>query len=186
MMGAPNRIDTRAGRRYSTMMREFICAAAALVTLGCMPVRAQDAGGAEAFVRQIYARYAASQTFSPFADLPSVRAIATPGLAQLVQRDRQASAATGDEGGLDADPVCGCQDADGLRLTGVAVAVSGAGRATATATLQFGADRVVRRILLQAVGAEWRIDDITDGNGRGSVRAALARSTAEAQSRRRR
>ncbi len=166
-------------------MRTMAYAACALVMLGSGPVQAQDAGSAEAFIRQLYARYATDQAFSPFADLPTVRAIATPELAQLVLRDQAASAAAHDEGGLEADPVCGCQDSGGMRVNGVAVAAAAAGQATATATLQFGPDRVIRRFSLRAIGTEWRIDDITDGNGRNGVRAALTRSLAEMQRRHR-
>ena len=152
------------------------CAAAASVLLGGWAARAQDAGRAEAFIRQLYARYTTKQEFSPFADVLTVRAIATPGLAQLVHRDQVLSTAAHDEGGLDADPVCGCQDPGGMRLDSVAVAPGAAGQATATAILQFGSDRVTRRFLLQAVGGEWRIDDITDGTGQNGVRAALNQS----------
>ena len=158
-------------------MRPSIYAIAILITLGgALPVQAQDAGSAEAFIRQLYTRYANDPQVSPFADVRSVRGIATPGLAQLVQRG---------QGGLEADPVCGCQDAEGLKLNDVAVAVLAAGQATATANLQFGPDRVARRFSLRAVGTEWRIDDITSGNGRNSLRAALSKPVADLQRQRR-
>ena len=160
-------------------MRRLTCTVAAIIAFGCPPARAQDAGGAAAFIRQLYAHYVADPNFSPFADLATVRTIATPGLARLVQRNRDATGHR--EAGLDADQVCGCQDAEGLRLAGVAVTAGTAGQATATATLQVGSDRVVRRFLLRLVGAEWRIDDITNASGRDGVRAALTQSIAVVQ-----
>ncbi len=138
------------------------------------PAAAQDAASAEAFLRGLYARYAAKPDFSPFADPATVTAIATPSLAALVKRDLAASAAAHDVGKLDFDPVCGCQDSDGMQVAAVAARVDAPGRATGTVTLRFGTQRVTRVMLLQAVGDAWRIDDIRDGAGGGDLRRILS------------
>lgn len=85
---------------------------------------------------------------------------------------------------MDFDPVSGSQDPDGLRLADVKFAPDASGRAVATFDLRFGKEQVTRRLLLVAVKGEWRIDDITDGQGHDGVREILTRAAAPAPTRR--
>ncbi len=78
-----------------------------------------------------------------------------------MQKDRN-STPRGYVGKLDFDPICNCQDANGLQLAGLAVTNVDATHASALATLKFPSEplpRIVQFFLLRtAVG--WRIDDI--------------------------
>ena len=151
-----------------------------LLTLLIAPphANAQDAKGAETFVRAIYGRYHTEKEFSPFAHQGTVDALATPALAALFKRDQQTSHAAQDESELDSDPVSGSQDPEGLKLVDLKVQTPAPGQAQATATLQISGEQVVRRFSLLAVKGAWRIDDITDGKGQDSLRETLKHSIA--------
>ena len=84
------------------------------------------------------------------------------GLIALMRKDRH-STPPGDVGGnLDFDPICNCQDSEGLQLKALAVANADATHASALATLTFPSEpkpRTVEFFLLRTT-AGWRIDDI--------------------------
>ena len=80
----------------------------------------------------------------------------------MIRRD-QARTPRGDIPALDGDPICDCQDFDGLHLTGLSVDIIDAIHASALAALKFpgeAAPRVVRLTSLAAL-QDWRIDDIS-------------------------
>ena len=149
------------------------------VLAGAPCVGAQDAKAAETFVRQLYARYHTQKNFAPFADAATVQTLATPALAALVKREQTLSQAARDASELDADPVCGCQDDDGLQLTGVQIELTKPGRALATVHLQFaGKEHTTRRLFLVPVDGQWHIDNIKGAPGEDDVRKVLADSIA--------
>ncbi|MFT4254991.1 MAG: hypothetical protein QM608_21215 [Caulobacter sp.] len=123
----------------------------------------------ETFVRQAFA--AAGE---PAADQRAYLALFAPELRGLIQQDRR----DGEVGALDYEPICHCQDDDGLVLG--ALTVSGDARApvveaeivvpTAPPTI----DRVVYS--LAWVDGRWRIADIRVA-GRPSLKAWLARAS---------
>jgi hypothetical protein len=82
----------------------------------------------------------------------------TPSLAALVEKDRKA--APGEIGKLDFDPICDCQDSDGLRFQVTHLTRSGS-RAVASVSLHFN-DKTVRNVRLSLLreSDRWSIDDI--------------------------
>jgi hypothetical protein len=122
--------------------------------------RAQGAASAEDFVRSVYKRYETTPDFSPLA--PKVAPhLFSPGLLQLILRDER-STPKGYEGKLDYDPVCACQDADGLHIAQDQVILSTVGKATARMTLRFRRSTDSREVRLHLIWLPqgWRIDDI--------------------------
>jgi hypothetical protein len=124
-----------------------------------------DAASADAFVRGVYARYAAEREFLPFFDPGTTRQIATPSLAALAKQDKDLVEHTRNPSLLDFDPVCVCQDPEGLRVIGVEVKPNRDGSALAIATIHFSDSRSYIRLLLKPVHGEWRIDDIQTEEG---------------------
>ncbi len=171
--------------RMKLLVRGCLVGMAAFL-LGALPARAQDAKAAETFVTALYARYRTQPDFSPFVDVRATRAIATPSLTDLVGREQAASRAAHEESKLDYDPLSGSQDSEGLQLADLRVELTKPGQAVATATLRFGQDRQTRRLLLAAVGSEWRIDDITDAKGGEGLRETLNHALASHRSAHRR
>lgn len=107
---------------------------------------------AEAFVRGLYQRYRGTGPDYLGKDAPSVF---DKSLVALFQRDR--AAAKGEAGLMDWDPICDCQDPEGL--TGVQVAVRPSGD-EATARFAFGSRAVTIEYKLVHTAAGWRIADI--------------------------
>ena len=98
-------------------MRIMLVAAALMALAGC--ARAEEGGaaqegseGAEAFVRSVYASY---RDDAPWPiDEARLDEVFTPRMAALIRRDR---ALAGDDlPYLDADPICGCQDFEDIRV----------------------------------------------------------------------
>jgi hypothetical protein len=116
---------------------------------------AQDVIGARTFVAQIYIKAMNNPRFG-FASLK----LLTPDLYNLVQRGTQG----GKTGGLDYDPICQCQDKDGLSAQ--ILSVTGTkNKAIAQVLLRFDADRIappkrLTFVLTRAPLAGWKIADI--------------------------
>lgn len=116
---------------------------------------AADMIGARTFVAQIYLKATNDKHFN----LVSQRLLA-PDLYGLVQRD----SAGGRIGGLEYDPICQCQDNDGLSAQILSVAVSG-DRALARVLLRFDGShppppRRLTLLLVRTPLAGWKIADI--------------------------
>jgi hypothetical protein len=122
---------------------------------------AQTGAQAEGFVRKIYAGYhrSASSREPDYLgkDAPLVF---SPSLLALIRKDRRK--AKGEIGTLDFDPICACQDADGLALSGVTIRSDKYGRAVANVSLQYR-QPAIKRLELELLWtpAGWRIDDIS-------------------------
>jgi hypothetical protein len=125
----------------------FVCAFLLLTPTS----HAEDVPPARSFVENLYTLESRSQ----FADF---KVFLTPSLAALVERDRKS--AHGEVGKLDFDPICDCQDADGLTFQVVHLDQSGL-RSVAIVSLHFS-DKAARTVRLSLLGAsnEWRVDDI--------------------------
>jgi hypothetical protein len=134
------------------MWRSILFAA----VLAPLPVQAQSLDSARAFTQALYAAYGtrdpehlgrdAERTFSP-------------ALLALIRRDRD-TAPPGEVGILDGDPICDCQDFEGIKLMSLTLAEKGPGKARADVTLRFPDE--TRSLSLDLVAAEgaWRVDDV--------------------------
>ncbi len=145
------------------MRRALLLALAAGLTLFAHnPVPAQSSAAPEAFVRSTYNRYDAKSAASPDflgRDGPSVF---TPALLRLIRSDERHTP-RGDVGKLDGDPICDCQDPDGLEVASVQIDRQQQNTATAKVDLHFPSESRLRHIRLRLIllPQGWRIDDIS-------------------------
>ncbi len=132
---------------------------AAGMLCGCVgfPARAQDAASAEQFLRQLYADEAKSDP-APNPDL-----IYDPQLLTLIQKDR-AMMQKFEKGLLRVDPICACQDPDGLQVLKITAWPNGPNKVDATVSFIIGNDRSVVGYQLVNMDGQWRIHDILGGN----------------------
>ena len=116
---------------------------------------AQSLESAQGFVAGLYHAYERSQP-----DYLGRRAggVFSPRLLGLIRRDERN--AHGEVGALDGDPICDCQDPDGVRLTALTVTPAGPGRATARVRLRFPDGPRAMTLDLTAVAGQWRVDDV--------------------------
>lgn len=159
-------MDAIAGDGQLTMLAALALAAAAPQP---QPPRA--------FVVQLYAHYR-DEKFSPFDHLDTIFA---PPLARAIRLD-QKLAGSGYEGALDADPICDCQDPDGLRADiGQPLPSRHRDRAIIPVMLRFSGQPHAIRHSLKLIWTSngWRIAD-TDINGGKSLLAFLNKANAEA------
>ena len=130
----------------------------ALALIALAPAaKAQSLDDARGFVAGLYRAYGRA----PEPDYlgPRARNVFSPRLLGLIRRD--ARNAHGEVGALDGDPICDCQDPDGIRLVGLDVAHAGASRATARVRVRFaGSRREAMTLDLVSVGGRWRVDDV--------------------------
>ncbi len=146
------------------------------MALGAGPaVASPDAAGATRFVRQLYARYGA-ESFCPMC-LAGAGRIFDPSLVALLRENENLTPA-GEMGAIDADPICRCQDSEGLRASVTSVTLNGPTSATALVLVRFGgaATANVKSVSLSlvVVGSQWRIHDV--GGGEDSFRKMLIAS----------
>ena len=136
-------------------------------------LHAQTVDQARSFVQHLYSGYTSS--YHPTVNHSS--STFTPGLVTLLQRDSQHTP-PGETGSLDFDPICACQDPDGLKLTDLSIKEDSPQQATAFVTLQFGAssDRTSLQLNLLGTPSSWRIDDIASPEC-PSLRGLLAPAT---------
>ncbi len=133
------------------------CLLSLAITAMPLLAEAQDLSAAHAFVAALYDRYGHGDPEYLGRDGPSVF---DPSLLRLIRRD-QTRAGPGYVGALDWDPICGCQDADGLKLVGVNTLSAGPTKAQATAKLSFpSGGPIAIRLDLIRVGGAWRVSDI--------------------------
>jgi hypothetical protein len=123
----------------------------------------------KAFLERVYASYN-DRNFSPFEH--SERYFA-PKLKAAIEEDSRL--AHGEVGYLDGDPICQCQDSDGLRAAIKNVAPRGRDKATASVVLDFPDSTLTRiRISLVRTPVGWRIADIAAPDEPSLLRALEA------------
>jgi hypothetical protein len=138
----------------------------AAAILQAAPCPAQDADSAKAFIASVYRHYEHEgigiDAFSPHGNL-----YFHSSLIALMLEDQKA--ASPDVGAIDGDPVCACQEWDGIWDLKIDVHVDAPDRATAAVSFALSApqDRPkdsLRKMVftLAAENGEWRIYDILD------------------------
>ncbi len=134
-----------------------------MLPLACLlawaaPDPAHSQAPAEQFVRGIYAAYASPD--APGSLDPRMAAqIFSPTLLNLIQRDKKVH--SGEMGKLDDDPLCGCQDSDGLELSGLRIAPLSNGMLRASISLRFASTTNRLQLFLAKTPAGWRVDDVS-------------------------
>jgi hypothetical protein len=135
----------------------------ACALLAAFAAHAADLAGARAFLVRLYAHYPLKEgaAFEPTGR--SAPSVFDPALVALFREDVRLTP-PGDVGAIDSDPICDCQDDDGMSVRIEPVRATGAGRATARVDLRFGEASPPETsrldIDLIAVGDGWRIHDI--------------------------
>jgi hypothetical protein len=124
--------------------------------LAAPPAQAAPPETPRAFTQRLYQAYGHGEP-----DVLGARApvIFAPRLLALIRHD-QASTPAGDVGTLDWDPVCDCQDDDGMRVARLDIQDRGAGRAVARVRLRFAAETTAVKLDLVSGPDGWRIADI--------------------------
>lgn len=128
---------------------------------------------AEAFVRGIYAGYAAAEVLDAPPPEQGQPPIWSRRMAALMDRD---IALAGDDlPFLDADPICNCQDWEGIAVRSVRTRAMGRGRTEAVVRFVNGGEAQTGRFVLIREDDGWRIDDMLNPPYRG-LAARLAES----------
>ena len=116
---------------------------------------AAPAESPSAFVERLYAGYR-DPDYDPLARPDQVFA---PAIVAAIGEDRRLS--SDEVGYMDADPLCQCQDAAGLRAAIDDVRLSGRGAAAVRVRLSLeGSDRRDLRLRLVRTARGWRVSDI--------------------------
>jgi hypothetical protein len=159
----------------------FSIAALILPLIWITPSCAEDNDSARSFLESVYRQYGKD---GPGIDLtgPKAGQFFHSTLIALVRAD-QAMAGPDTVGALDGDPVCSCQDWDGVRDLKIGILVQSNLRAKAEVSfalgeVETGIDRDLRtlEITLTRENGKWRIYDILDESDPKSpiaLRAAL-------------
>jgi hypothetical protein len=90
------------------------------MSLGMARQPTQGKNGARSFTQAIYARYSRVQAAGPDFLRQDGRNVFSPTLFRLIKSDVEATP-QGFAGRLDFDPICSCQDPDGLRVETITV-----------------------------------------------------------------
>jgi hypothetical protein len=157
-----------AVRVFSTLLvAAWIVSAAMSTRLAC----AQDADGAKRFVESLYRQY---DHHGPGVDFSGAkgRNVFDASLNALMDADAKA-VGPNEVGVLDGDPICGCQDWEGIWDLQIALQMLGESRAKAAVsfalfapktTSKARADRDLRSLemTLKRESSGWRIDNIVD------------------------
>lgn len=128
---------------------------------------AQDATSAKAFLASIYRHYESGGDGIDIGDQRANQYFAHSLLA-LVRADARA-AGPGNVGAIDADPVCACQDWDGIWQLNIDVKMKPPGKAEADVSFSLSSPQshttsASRRLHIKLISEHggWRIDDIID------------------------
>ena len=136
-------------------------------TLSAIPACGQDAEAARHFVESVYAHYANHGRGIDFTG-PKARGVFDSSLIALLHTDQKA-VGPNEVGVLDGDPICSCQDWDGIWDSKITVEMERDGRAKAAVSFALfapraGSDQDHRSLemTLAPEGGQWRIWDILD------------------------
>jgi hypothetical protein len=132
-----------------------------------VPACGEDANSARQFLDSVYKQYAHHGSGIDFTG-PKARGVFDPSLIALFHADQKALGPD-EVGVLDGDPICSCQDWDGIWNLKIDLQPLSDGRAKAAVSFalfapQAGTDRDLRSLemTLVSVGGQWRIWDILD------------------------
>jgi hypothetical protein len=131
----------------------------------------------KAYVERLYASYR-DKNFSPFVHPERYFA---PRLLAAIKED--ARLAHGEVGYVDGDPICECQDTDGLQAKVAKVTQQGATKALAQVIIDF-TDSTARRVKFSLVrtASGWRIADVSSAD-EPSLLSAVEKSNREMRAR---
>ena len=138
-----------------------------LAAAGPISLYAQDANSAKAFLMDAYTHYGKNGKGIDFMG-PKANRYFHSSLIALIRADDKANG-PGNVGALDGDPLCGCQDWDGIFDLKIDIQLQSPGRALAE--VSFALDDAKSRnsdswrklrIQLRTERGEWRIYDILD------------------------
>ena len=116
---------------------------------------------ARAFLDQVYSHYPTPAGRTPFDPLGgSAAQIFDPAMVGLLEEDRKLTA-PGEVGAIDWDPLCQCQDDDGMRVEIGRVEISGPATANVHVELPFPSNPTAVELALTRVAGEWRIHDVS-------------------------
>ena len=126
------------------------------------PMPFNNTGSAEAFIRDLYAHYGHGEKSSPQLLDRDAGTLAGPELLALTKRDHEL--VPNEIGAYDSDPICSCQDTDGMVLKDVRVTQETRTNAKAEVTLNFTSDKSskVLDFALTRIDGQWRIENILD------------------------
>jgi hypothetical protein len=122
---------------------------------------------AKAFLTRLYAGYRPKED-PDYLEPKNAPAVFTAHLVDLIRLDQEV--AQGEVGILEFDPICACQDWEGLKLQSLAVSPVGPGKARAEAVLNYAPDIVRLTFDLEDQGQGWRIADIHSPDAPSLVR----------------
>ena len=126
---------------------------------------AQTSTQAEVFVRGVYAQYKLKDaTKVPDFTRDIAPSVFSPSLTRLIRKD-QHDTPKGYVGKLDFDPICSCQDSDGLELKKLTIRVIGEKNAVVDVTLRYPQPTEVQlQLYLVWTPAGWRINNSKQKN----------------------
>lgn len=148
-----------------------------MMLLALLVAAAPAAETPKAYMERLYASYR-NANFNPF-DHPE-RYFA-PRLLAAIRED--ARLAHGEVGHVDGDPICQCQDPDGLHASIKGVAREGRGKAVVRVSIGFtGYKPRPTTYILVRTNAGWRIADVSSADERSFLRG-IEKSNRKARSR---
>lgn len=112
---------------------------------------------AKAFVEGLYAAY--RNPDAPSTTGAAAPRVYSPRLLALIRADQKQ--AGGEVGKLDSDPLCSCQDAEGLKSLSVKIAPVSAGAASATSVFRLSGKTLTVGLRLVRTRHGWRVDDVS-------------------------
>ena len=155
----------RVFSRFSLVDSPLLIVLAA--ALSAIPASGQNADSAKQFLTSVYEHYANHGKGIDFTG-PKARDVFDSSLIALLHADQKAIGPD-EVGVLDGDPICSCQDWDGIWDLKIAIQPLGDGRAKAAVSFALFApkantdrDRRSLEMTLVSVGGQWRIWDILD------------------------
>ena len=133
-------------------------ALAILLGMAGQPTQGKD--GARNFAQAIYARYSGVQGPGPDFLRKDGQDVFSPTLFRLIKNDVEATP-RGFAGRLDFDPICSCQDPDGLRVESITVDPAKNHFVPTTVVLHY-ADSTTKTVRLTLVFTKdgWRVYDV--------------------------
>lgn len=163
----------------------------ACVILPACSTRAQDAASAKTFLQSIYSRYYKKGPGVEIAG-PQARQYLHSSLIALLREDSRA-VGPGEVGVLDGDPLCSCQDWDGIFNLKIDVREPKAGRVEASVSFALFKDAKPqeRRSLVITLQLEkgawrvWNVVDRSDGKAAFDLRRELENEIASIRDKRR-